>query len=386
MTIMSSPTPTNSVVKVNFSAMRNRGGAAARTNWSPRPATSLDERPDWHDSEKLFLQVFNNSHQPMSITTFAEGRYLEVNPTFLSLLGYTREQVIGRTSLALGIWKNRAQRAEMVRRLKNEGLVRDFETVIRRANNQTVIWMSSADVIDVNGERCILVISDDITERRCAEERLKTVSARLIRAQEEERNRIARELHDSLNQKLALLCVDLEEFSQTHQDLDVSQELHAMCLRLQDASDDVHGLSQQLHPPKLDYLGLLPALRDLCRELSDRRGIRIMLATQEEDCTFDQLDKELALCVYRVAQEALSNVIKHSGALAARVYIGKRKRMLYVLISDAGKGFEVETARLKGRLGLISMEERLRLANGRLIIRSRPHRGTQIEARIPLPA
>ncbi|HEU4766853.1 MAG TPA: ATP-binding protein, partial [Pyrinomonadaceae bacterium] len=83
---------------------------------------------------------------------------------------------------------------------------------------------------------------------------------------------------------------------------------------------------------------------------------------------------------------ALSNVIKHSGALGARVYLGKRKKMLYVLISDAGKGFNAEAAKLKGRLGLISMEERLRLANGQLIIRSRPNRGTQIEARIPLPA
>jgi len=381
VTIMSSPRTNNTLVKVNFSARRKRADATAQTNWS---AANTIAKPDWHDSEKLFLQVFNNSHQPMSITTLAEGRYLEVNPTFLSLLGYKREQVIGRTSLALGIWKNRAQRAEMVTTLKNEGRVREFETAIRGANSQTLNWMSSADLIDIEGEPCILVISDDITERRCAEERLKVVSARLIRAQEEERNRIARELHDSLNQKLALLCVDLEEFSQTHQALDVSQELHALCLRLHEASDDVHDLSQQLHPPKLDYLGLLPALRDLCGELSDRRGMRIILATQEQDAAFEPLDKELALCVYRVVQEALSNVIKHSNAAAARVYLSKRKQMLYVLISDAGKGFNVQAARLKGRLGLISMEERLRLANGRLIIRSKPNRGTQIEARIPL--
>ncbi|HKR21397.1 MAG TPA: PAS domain-containing sensor histidine kinase [Pyrinomonadaceae bacterium] len=382
---MSSPvTKNNTLVEVNFSAMRKRAGATAPARWSPQPAPTTLEQPNWRDSEKLFLQVFNTSHQPMSITTLAEGRYLEANPTFLSLLGYTREQVVGRTSLGLGIWKNRAQRTEMVTRLQNEEPVRDFETAIRGANNQILIWISSADLIDVDGVRCILVISDDITEQRHAEERLRNVSARLIRAQEEERNRIARELHDSLNQKLALLCVDLEEFSKTHQDLDVSQELHAMCLRLQDASDDVHGLSQQLHPPKLDYLGLIPALRDLCQELSARRELRITLISDEDKANLDRLDKELELCIYRVVQEALSNVIKHSAACVARVYIRRRDDVLYVLISDAGKGFNVEVARLKGRLGLISMEERLRLANGRLIIRSKPHRGTQIEARIPL--
>lgn len=379
---MSSPVTKNTLVEVNFSAMRKRAGARAR--WTPQPAPTVFEKPSWHDSEKLFLQVFNTSHQPMSITTLAEGRYVEANPTFLSLLGYKREEVVGRTSLGLGIWKNRAQRTEMVTRLKNEEPVRDFETAIRGAKDQTLIWISSADLIDVDGVPCILVISDDITEQRNAEERLKSVSARLIRAQEEERNRIARELHDSLNQKLALLCVDLEEFGKTHQDLDVSQELHALCLRLQDASDDVHGLSQQLHPPKLDYLGLVPALRDLCRELSERRQLRIALVADEDTCSLIRLDKELELCIYRVVQEALSNVIKHSRALVARVYVRRRKNILYVLVSDAGKGFNVEVAKLKGRMGLISMEERLRLANGRLVIRSRPHRGTQIEARIPL--
>ncbi len=379
---MSSPSTTNTLV--NFPALRKRAAVATRGGWAAQRA--ILETPDWHESEKLFLQLFNNSHQPISITTIAEGRYLEVNPTFLALLGYTREQVIGRTSRELGIWKNRTQRAELVKRLKTEGRVENFETTLRGAADQTLIWVSSANLIEIEGESCMLIISDDVTERKRAEEQLKNVSAKLIQAQEEERNRIARELHDSLNQKLALLCVDLEEFSQTHKALDVSDELHALCLRLQDASDDVHGLSQQLHPPKLDYLGLLPALRDLCRELAERRGLRLKLVTEEEDCNFDGLDKEIALCVYRVVQEALSNVIKHSDTISARVYIGRRKELLYLLVSDTGKGFNLEAARLKGRLGLISMEERLRLANGKLIIRSKPHRGTQIEARIPLPS
>src|SRR5215510_15932757 len=188
---MSSPR-NNNLVKVNFSTMPK--GTTAHATW--RPALPPPPRNSgWHDSERLFYQVFKHSPQPMSITTMADGRYLEVNPSFLSLLGYERHQVIGRTSLDLGIWKNSAQRAEMVTRLKQHGFVRNFETALRGRNYQTLIWLSSADLVEIDGENCILVISDDITERRRSEEQLKDVSARLIRAQEEERNRIARELH-----------------------------------------------------------------------------------------------------------------------------------------------------------------------------------------------
>jgi PAS domain S-box-containing protein len=368
---------------VNFPQVPKRK-PTARAGWSAKTARSIFKEPDWHESERLFCQLFNNSQQPMSITTLAEGRYLEVNPTFLSRLGYTRDQVIGHTSLELGIWEVTAQRDELVAGLKSERQVRGFETYLRGANNQSLVWLSSADLIEIDDESCVLIVSDDITERKRSEEQLRNVSARLIRAQEEERNRIARELHDSLNQKLALLCVDIEEFSQTHRDPEVSEWLNAWSLKIQDASADLDDLSHQLHPAKLDHLGFVPALESLCRELSGRRGLRIRFFSQGDPNNFAQIDKEVALCAYRVVQEALGNVIKHSGASTARVKVRRHNQALVLLITDAGKGFSVETARVKGRLGLTSMEERLRLANGKLTIRSWPNRGTQIEARIPL--
>lgn len=379
---MSSPR-TNSLVRVNFSAMPKRA-SSLRSGWPARTLRNILRTPDWHETERLFCQVFNNSHQPMGITTLAEGRFLEVNPTFLSLLGYTREQVVGRTSLELGAWEDAAHREELVARLKSERYIKGFETHLRGANNQPLVWLSSLELIDIDGQSCVLIISDDVTERRRSEERLRTVSARLIRAQEEERNRIARELHDSLNQKLALLCVDVEEFSQTHRDNELSEWLNDWSVKLQDATADLDDLSHQLHPAKLDHLGFVPALESLCREMSGRRGLRVRFVLQGNPGSFAQLDKEVALCAYRVVQEALGNVIKHSGAATARVSVRCRHDCLVLMITDAGKGFNVENARLQGRLGLTSMEERLRLANGELFIRSWPSRGTQIEARIPL--
>lgn len=372
----------NTLVKVNF--RRPSGGQTGAVSTAPFRLSDSPLR-NWRETERLFSQVFHSSQQPMSITTFPDGKLLDVNSAFLSLLRYTREQVIGRTSLELGIWKNSAQRAEFLKVLERDQRVRGFETSLRGAQGQNLVWLSEADLIELDGERCMLVISTDITDRKQTEKALRDLSACLIRAQEEERSRVARELHDGLNQKLAMLCVELDEFSQTYRNVRLRQQLTSVSQKLQEASAEVHQLSHRLHPSKLDHLGLLPAVKSLCRDLSGRRGLHIEFVSNHVSDGLGKLDRESALCAYRIVQEALSNAIKHSGATTVRVQLKCQKRVLHLFITDSGQGFNVEAAKLKGRLGLISMEERLRLANGRLIIRSEPHRGTQIEARIPLP-
>jgi PAS domain S-box-containing protein len=367
------------LVKIDFT----RNIKSTKSPWSVNPNTANTTLPPWHDSEPLFAQVFSNSSQPMSITTLSDGRYLDVNASFLTLLGYARNEVIGQTSIKLGIWKRVKQRAELVRKLKNDGRVESFETTLVGKNGQTRIWLSSAETVDIHGERCILIISNDVTERKRAEGALREVSAKLLQAQEEERNRLARELHDGLNQKLALLCFDLQRFTQSRRELSVRRELNAIWKRLQEASSDVHGLSRQLHPSNLDYLGLAPAVKSLCRELSHRRELAIEFVV-EDKLTQLIIDKDIALCVYRVIQEALTNIIKHADATYARVDLILKSGTLLFRITDSGKGFDVEKARSKYRLGLISMEERLRLANGELKITSARMRGTQIEGRVPL--
>ena len=364
------------LVKIDFT--RN-----IKPAWPITPKTSKPHLALLHNSEPLFSQVFSNSPQPMSITTLSDGQYLDVNASFLSLLGYTRNEVIGQTSIQLGIWKNVKQRAELVRKLKNEGKAGSFETTLVGKHGQTRIWLSSAELIDIHGEPCILVISNDITERKRAEGALREVSARLLQAQEEERNRLARELHDGLNQKLALLCFDLQRFTQSRRERSVRRELNAIWKRLQEASSDVHGLSRQLHPSNLDYLGLVPAVKSLCAELSHRRELTIEFVVEDHIAQLI-IDKDIALCVYRVIQEALTNIIKHAHATYARVDLTLKSRSLQFRITDSGRGFDVEKARSKCRLGLISMEERLRLANGELKITSARMRGTQIEGLVPL--
>ncbi len=224
----------------------------------------------------------------------------------------------------------------------------------------------------------------DITERKQAEESLRDLSARLITAQEEERSRIARELHDDFSQRLALLAVDLERLHDGSVD---SQEcladgLESLLRRTKELSSDVHRLSHQLHPSVLEHIGLVAAIRSFCKEISDQHGIHIELAHHEVP---RQLHMDVALCLYRIVQEALRNVIKHSGAQTARVELSGTAEELALQISDDGTGFDLERARSSGGLGLLSMRERLRLVGGTISFERAEPAGTRIEVRVPMP-
>jgi signal transduction histidine kinase len=224
----------------------------------------------------------------------------------------------------------------------------------------------------------------DISKRREAESALHRLSARLISAQEDERSRIARELHDDFNQRLALLAVDIERF---HDGLPGGQEnlvegLASLLRRTKELSSDVHRLSHQLHPSILQHLGLVAAARSFCKEISEQHEIQVELVHRDVPRS---LSSDVALCLYRIVQEALRNVIKHSGAECASVEIAKTASELELVISDNGIGFDPESARTRPGLGLLSMRERLRQVDGTITIRRIEPTGTRIEVRIPLP-
>jgi signal transduction histidine kinase len=223
----------------------------------------------------------------------------------------------------------------------------------------------------------------DEVERRRTEEALRDIGGRLISAQEEERSRIARELHDDLSQRLALLSIELEQVSQLipARQSNLRSRMQDLWATAQEISVEVHRLSHQLHPSKLEHLGLVSAVRSFCEELDARRGIRINFSSRGVPA---DLPKDVALCVFRVVQESLRNVVKHSGAQEARVVLGMSGRTMQLSVSDSGAGFDVDSATHKKGLGLISMGERLRLVGGSITIRSLPSRGTRLEIQIPL--
>jgi PAS domain S-box-containing protein len=222
----------------------------------------------------------------------------------------------------------------------------------------------------------------DITDRKLAEESLATIGRRLIEAHEEERTWIGRELHDDINQRLALLAVELDRWNQ-HPAEQISEQVRHAQERITQIAKDVQGLSHRLHSSKLEYLGLATAAHSFCRELSEQSKVEIQFSHSGIPRT---LPKEVSLCLFRVLQEALQNAVKHSGVRSFAVNLDGEEGAIELTVSDAGAGFEEQEAFTRHGLGMISMRERLKLVKGELSVKSKPGAGTAIHAWVPLKA
>ena len=220
-------------------------------------------------------------------------------------------------------------------------------------------------------------------ELKTSSARIQDLGKRLLHAQETERSRIARELHDDVGQQVALLAIDLELLSglQRSPKGEVEALTREVLARTQDVAKSVHDLSHRLHPAKLRLIGLVPALNSMQRELTST-DLSIVFTHRDVPAT---LPYDLSLCLFRVVQEALQNVIKHSGARNVAVDLAPSDSMMRLTIVDDGVGFDHDTAVGRG-LGLVSMRERMESAGGALTIRSHPAGGTRLEGVVPMPA
>jgi len=258
-----------------------------------------------------------------------------------------------------------------------------FEVTFRLlASDGRSVWVHNlVSVTRSGGGTAVHGFMIDITEQRRIQEVLRDLGSRLIAAQEEERSRVARELHDDLNQRMALLSMELEQLESERKSPRV---LHKHVQRLQEHVDeiaaDIHRLSYRLHPSKLDHLGLAPAVESLCRELSSDR-----LTVHYEQSGFPAtLTPDVTLCLFRIAQEALRNCVKHSNAEVALVSLDRVDGEIHLSVSDDGCGFDANSSAMQQGLGFTSMRERLRLVQGTMDIRSRPLHGTTIQVSVPL--
>lgn len=222
----------------------------------------------------------------------------------------------------------------------------------------------------------------DVTENKRVENDMRDLSRRLIRAQEDERALLARELHDDVTQRLAVLAIDVGRAElAAPENGAVAESMQAVRGGLIRLSEDVHSLAYQLHPSVLQELGLAEALRAEC-EWRLRQG-RLDLSTKLEPLPAE-VGKDAALCLFRVAQEALNNVARHAGARSASVTLRQMDGGLLLAVRDDGVGFDPEHPRERMQLGLVSMRERVRLVNGTLDIESTPGQGTTIVAWVPV--
>jgi signal transduction histidine kinase len=226
-------------------------------------------------------------------------------------------------------------------------------------------------------------LSDSQHKLHQSHNQIRKLLGRLINAQEAERRRISRELHDDLNQKIATLSMSISRLKRKvpMQDEELIGELDQLRETANSLTNEVRTLSHQLHPAVLEHLGLVPALESFIASFSEEERIDVQLTAELGD---ERIPFQTSICLYRVAVEALRNVARHSGAESGVVCLTRDSGNWELRVSDFGKGFDVEAFRQGGGLGLISIEERLRLLDGSCEIRSAAERGTTLIARVPL--
>ncbi|HKO97565.1 MAG TPA: PAS domain-containing protein [Pyrinomonadaceae bacterium] len=303
-----------------------------------------------------------------------------VSEEAVKLIGYEAEQWYGHNFFASHIHPDDRERVLGIRWRRHQPAKHyDFEFRMV-AKDQHIVWIRGlVEVVDGCRMRGFMI---DITDRKQVEETLRELGGRLISAQEEERSRVARELHDDVNQRMALLSIQLEQLQQDQEKtLDLSERFQNLKVQVQEISNDIHRLSYRLHPSKLDHLGLGPAVKSLCAELTESGKLQIDFQQARVPAS---LPKDVTLCVFRIAQEALGNCIKHSGAQTVEVMLEKTNNEIHLSVSDNGSGFDQESERTRKGLGFISMRERLRLVDGCIHIHTRPRLGTRVEVSVPL--
>jgi two-component system CheB/CheR fusion protein len=242
--------------------------------------------------------------------------------------------------------------------------------------------VASRDSVQKGRLRAESSLRESKQELRASRAELRILAGRLIRGQEEERKRVARELHDDLSQRLSALqigSVDLARLDPTAEPAKANHLAHQE--RLAEIAEAVRRLAYDLHPAILTHLGLRAALQSYCVEFSAREGVDVEFSAQKEPAS---LQEEIALCLYRVTQEGLRNVARHSGAKSVSVTLKSEGGALHLSIRDSGKGFDVGPDWPAEGLGLLSMNERVRLVHGTFQLRSRVGHGTQIEVRVPV--
>ena len=262
-----------------------------------------------------------------------------------------------------------------------------FSTECRlRRSDGVYRWTLNVASPRVNGDGSfagLIGSAVDTTDQKLAQQSLEKVSGQLIEAQEKERSRIARDLHDDICQRLALLSMEIEQAdrvsntssTETKGNLD---EIRRHCSEI---ASDVQSLSHQLHSSKLDYLGIAAAIRGFCHEFSRQHEVKIDFTDANVPA---QLSKEVSLCLFRVAQEALQNAMKYSGVNQFTVELTATPGEIQLEVSDSGAGFDVEGAQKNRGLGLVSMQERVHLVHGMFSVESKPWEGTRIVAVVPL--
>ncbi len=304
------------------------------------------------------------------------------NSAFQRIFQYTGDEVVGRDPDDLiGLTENTEATDISARVLRGEVV---HATAVRRRKDGSKVDVEfhAVPLISNHEFRGCFGIYQDITDRIQSEAKLRSLRDRLTRVQDDERAHIARELHDDIGQRLALLAIQLGQLQKDARDASPSlgADLESSRHLAEEICADAQRISHRLHPTQLALLGLTKALSRLCKAFARQTGAEIAFVSDD----IPQLPPEVSTCLYRVAQEAIQNATKHSECTTIRVELSASADGIRLSVSDAGRGFDPTDAEHVSGLGLVSMTERARSVGGELSVRSAPDQGTRIAVSIPL--
>jgi PAS domain S-box-containing protein len=335
------------------------------------------------ESEKRF-RVMADSTPSLIWMCDDKGEITYVNEKWLALTGSDPNNAYG------DMWSNYVHPDDLKnatdtfsRALKSR---QPFSNQCRlRCRDEAYRWLFTVASPRINGDGSFagfIGSAVDVTDQKEAQEALEKVSSQLIEAQEKERTRLARELHDDICQRLAMLSHRIEKATKGFgsDQKQMSEQFDQIWQQCSSLTADVQALSHELHPSILDNLGLVTAVRSFCREVSEQNGA--VVEFEEKDIP-SSLPREVSLSIFRVIQEALHNAVKHSGQKHFEVCLQEISGELELEVSDRGKGFDLKKTK-GGGLGLVSMAERIHHVNGTFRIDSQPNAGTRIHARVPI--
>jgi len=340
------------------------------------------------ESEQRFRYLFAQASVGIALETL-EGRILEVNPAFCGMLGYAAEELKRLRCERISHPDDEEIEKVLFEELR-QGLRTSYSIEKRffRKDGSEIWGQVNVSLLSLHPESAPLVLGmvSDCTAQKTAEaalyqrdQELQRLAGHLIEAQEEERRRISRELHDDIGQRVALLACELDRERLVEND---RRDRDGLALRteLDAIATDIHKLSHELHSASLQTCGLKVALRDLCRKYEAHHHLEIELQSDGLDC---RLAPEVALCLYRVAQESLANALKHARTDRITVSVTRDGERVRLAVKDFGLGFD-STLQVGG-IGLTSMRERLRLCGGTLSVNTAINSGTEIAAEVPAP-
>jgi PAS domain S-box-containing protein len=350
-------------------------------------AIDVDELKLARESDERFRSVFECSAVGMALVG-RDGRWTKVNRALCEILGFSEQELLTTT------FQNLTHPDDLEADLSYAtkvftGEIRFYHMEKRYVHKQGhVIWatLTASAVPDASGRVAYGIAQvQDITARKNAEaalrreqEELQCLAGRLITVQEEERKRIARDLHDDLSQRLALLCIDLDLLHQGQLGgSETKQELERMRRETDELVLDMRRISHNQHHPQL-ALGLQHGVASFCHDFSRQHGIAV---GQIHEGDLNQIPEMVGITLFRVLQEAMNNVAKHSGAERVTITLGVYGNQVLLRVTDQGRGFEIG---VNQGLGLISMRERLRLVGGTMRVNSSPMLGTEVEAVVPI--